>query len=57
MTAELGAHWFPNRGVGTVPPTDPVIYRLYEAMLVYGYPIKVRSVGSVRICANCVDRL
>lgn len=26
----LGAHWWPNRGLGTTPPTDPVIYRLYE---------------------------
>jgi cyanate lyase len=27
---ELGEHWWPNRGLGPVPPTDPVIYRLYE---------------------------
>ena len=27
---ELGSHWWPNRGLGPVPPTDPVIYRLYE---------------------------
>lgn len=26
----LGSHWWPNRGLGPVPPTDPVIYRLYE---------------------------
>lgn len=26
----IGAHWWPNRGLGTTPPTDPVIYRLYE---------------------------
>jgi len=36
----LGAHWWPNRGLGTTPPTDPVIYRLYEGVLVYGQPIK-----------------
>jgi len=30
-----------NRGdLGPMPPTDPVIYRLYEGLLVYGYPIK-----------------
>lgn len=23
-----------------VPPTDPVLYRLYEMIQVYGYPIK-----------------
>jgi len=37
---ELGAHWWPQRGLGTTPPTDPVIYRLYEGVLVYGQPIK-----------------
>lgn len=26
----LGDHWWPNRGLGPMPPTDPVIYRLYE---------------------------
>ncbi|KAG6844693.1 hypothetical protein H0H87_004668 [Tephrocybe sp. NHM501043] len=29
--AALGNHWWPNRGLGPMPPTDPVIYRLYEA--------------------------
>jgi len=37
---ELGPHWWPNRGLGPVPPTDPVIYRLYESVLVYGHAIK-----------------
>lgn len=33
--------WFPIRGdTGPIPPTDPVIYRLYEGILVYGTPIK-----------------
>lgn len=27
---ELGSHWWPNRGLGPIPPTDPVVYRLYE---------------------------
>ncbi|KAG5638106.1 Cyanate hydratase [Sphagnurus paluster] len=27
----LGDHWWPTRGLGPMPPTDPVIYRLYEA--------------------------
>jgi len=30
MIRELGSHWWPNRGLGPMPPTDPVIYRLYE---------------------------
>jgi len=36
----LGEHWWPNRGIGPMPPTDPVIYRLYEGILVYGHAIK-----------------
>ncbi|KAF8071604.1 cyanate lyase C-terminal domain-containing protein [Lyophyllum atratum] len=36
----LGDHWWPNRGIGPMPPTDPVIYRLYESVLVYGHAIK-----------------
>ncbi|TEB14856.1 Cyanase [Coprinellus micaceus] len=27
---EIGTHWWPNRGLGEMPPKDPVIYRLYE---------------------------
>lgn len=30
LTAGLGDHWFPYRGLGTAVPTDPVVYRLYE---------------------------
>jgi len=40
LTSEIGAHWWPTRGLGPSPPTDPVIYRLHEGLLVYGYPIK-----------------
>ncbi|KAG8714914.1 Cyanate hydratase [Ceratobasidium sp. 423] len=36
----LGDHWWPTRGLGPDPPQDPVIYRLHEGVLVYGYPIK-----------------
>lgn len=40
--AGLTEEWYPNRGgLGPMPPTDPVIYRLYEGLMVYGYPIKV----------------
>ncbi len=31
---------FPDKGLGPVVPTDPLIYRFYEIMQVYGYPIK-----------------
>ncbi|KAI0053266.1 Cyanase [Auriscalpium vulgare] len=40
LTASLGAHWWPNRGLGPIPPTDPVIYRLFEGVLVYGHALK-----------------
>jgi cyanate lyase len=36
--AELMA--FPMKGLGPVVPTDPLIYRFYEIMQVYGMPIK-----------------
>lgn len=31
---------FPSKGLGATVPTDPLIYRFYEIMQVYGYPIK-----------------
>ncbi|KAH9985127.1 cyanate hydratase [Russula vinacea] len=30
---QLGPRWYPNRGIGPIPPTDPVIYRLFEVTL------------------------
>ena len=42
----LGSHLesaltqFPNKGIGPVVPTDPLIYRFYEIMQVYGMPMK-----------------
>ena len=30
----------PSKGLGPVVPTDPLIYRLYEIMQVYGMPLK-----------------
>ncbi|KAI6025049.1 hypothetical protein PISMIDRAFT_673123 [Pisolithus microcarpus 441] len=40
IQSNLGTHWWPNRGLGPMPPTDPVLYRLYEGVLVYGHAIK-----------------
>jgi len=40
LISELGPRWYPNRGIGPIPPTDPVIYRLFEGVLVYGHAIK-----------------
>ncbi|UBF27791.1 cyanase [Kovacikia minuta CCNUW1] len=31
---------FPAKGLGPVVPTDPLIYRFYEIIQVYGMPIK-----------------
>ena len=31
---------YPAKGLGPVVPTDPLIYRLYEIMQVYGMPLK-----------------
>ncbi|PLZ98493.1 cyanase [Fischerella thermalis CCMEE 5198] len=31
---------YPFKGLGPVVPTDPLIYRFYEIMQVYGMPIK-----------------
>jgi cyanate lyase len=31
---------FPCKGIGPVVPTDPLIYRFYEIMQVYGMPMK-----------------
>jgi cyanate lyase len=30
----------PSKGLGPIVPTDPLIYRFYEIVQVYGYPIK-----------------
>lgn len=38
LVAELTA--FPAKGLGPVVPTDPLIYRFYEIMQVYGMPMK-----------------
>jgi cyanate lyase len=31
---------FPTKGLGPVVPTDPLVYRFYEIMQVYGMPLK-----------------
>lgn len=31
---------YPSKGLGPLVPTDPLIYRFYEIMQVYGYPMK-----------------
>jgi cyanate lyase len=31
---------YPSRGLGPVVPTDPLIYRFYEIVQVYGFPLK-----------------
>ncbi|CED82820.1 cyanate lyase [Phaffia rhodozyma] len=37
----MGEGYFPSRGdLWSSPPKDPMLYRLYEIMVVYGYPLK-----------------
>jgi cyanate lyase len=38
LVPELAA--FPVKGLGSIVPTDPLIYRFYEIMQVYGMPMK-----------------
>ncbi|ORY03271.1 Cyanase [Basidiobolus meristosporus CBS 931.73] len=41
LVEESMLSWFPDRGgLMSVPPTDPTLYRLYEILQVYGYPLK-----------------
>ncbi|GAB5587083.1 Cyanate hydratase [Umbelopsis nana] len=38
---DLGPDFFPDRGgLMSIPPTDPTLYRFYEILQVYGYPMK-----------------
>ncbi|KDR78736.1 hypothetical protein GALMADRAFT_137747 [Galerina marginata CBS 339.88] len=39
-TSVSNGQWWPNRGIAPMIPKDPVIYRLYEGVLVYGHVIK-----------------
>ncbi|KAI0749830.1 Cyanase [Daedaleopsis nitida] len=63
LTAEIGENWFPRRGLGPVPPQDPLLYRLFEGVLVYGTPIKALihekfgdGIMSMIDCKVSVDR-
>jgi cyanate lyase len=38
LVADLTA--YPSKGLGPIVPTDPLIYRFYEIMQVYGLPMK-----------------
>jgi cyanate lyase len=38
LASELMA--YPTKGLGPVVPTDPLVYRFYEIMQVYGMPMK-----------------
>ena len=31
---------YPTKGLGPIVPTDPLVYRFYEIMQVYGMPLK-----------------
>ncbi|RUP49640.1 cyanate lyase [Jimgerdemannia flammicorona] len=41
LNHDVGSDYFPDRGgLMSVPPTDPTLYRFYEILQVYGYPLK-----------------
>lgn len=42
LDAEIAGYLtdFPLKGLGSVVPTDPLIYRFYEILQVYGMPMK-----------------
>lgn len=42
LDSELSASLltFPTKGLGPIVPTDPLVYRFYEIMQVYGMPMK-----------------
>lgn len=49
----FGPDFFPHRGLGEFPPQDPVLYRLYEVLVVYGYPLKHMIHEKVRVNPHC----
>ena len=48
LHAQLGSHWWPQRGLGTTPPSDPVIYRLFEVLyhIIYAEQFTEHASGS-----------
>jgi cyanate lyase len=42
LSAELASELiaYPTKGLGPIVPTDPLIYRFYEIMQIYGMPMK-----------------
>lgn len=53
----FGPDFFPHRGLGEFPPQDPVLYRLYEVLVVYGYPLKAMIHEKVRMPCDCLIHL
>lgn len=55
LSTGLGEDWWPRRGLGPMPPTDPVLYRLYEVRIYfYCNPFKamVRKFNSIFVRAS-----
>ena len=56
LKEEVSPQWWPMRGgLGSTPPTDPVIYRLYEVGLLMSYvlipdPSACSGYSGVRSC-------
>lgn len=43
LEAELGPNWWPRRGLGPMPPSDPVLYRLFEVRAQLALPLVTPS--------------
>jgi hypothetical protein len=52
--AALGNHWWPNRGLGPIPPHDPVIYRLFEVGPGVCVPGFVLTLCSIKLGCSCL---
>lgn len=59
LEAELGANWWPRRGLGPMPPNDPVLYRLYEvpcALFPWLAPSALTRLPCARACSSTATR-
>lgn len=55
LEAELGSHWWPRRGLGPMPPQDPVLYRLFEVCTLL--PLNIRSSSQLTIWSTGCARV
>ena len=54
LESELGANWWPRRGLGPMPPNDPVLYRLYEVSALINHASRLHSTDYRASCRVCL---